>query len=97
MRVHLPRERKVLQVARVFQVTGAGRDAPPKDLFDGAHERLFRGHCGRGWRAHGGVRPSRRWSPCVPLRSETLYVLLRPTQSHPPCSARAWWVSPGRS
>ncbi len=46
---------------------------------------------------HGGARPSRGWSPCVPLRSETLYVLLRPTQSRPTRSARAWWACMGRS
>ena len=34
---------------------------------------------------------------CVPLRSETLYVLLRPTQSRPVRSARTWWPCSGRS
>jgi len=70
VRVHLPREGKALQVARVFQVTRAGRDAPPKNLFDGAHERLFRGHGGRVWRATASAQRVLRRHALVDRRLE---------------------------
>jgi hypothetical protein len=54
----------------------------------------------RGVRVHrtargGAARPPRRRSTCAPGRGEGLYVVLRPAQSRPARSARAWSARSG--
>ena len=44
---------------------------------------------------HGATRPPRGRSTCAPGHGEGLYVVLRPTQSRPARSARAWWACSG--
>ena len=43
----------------------------------------------------GAARPPRGRSTCAPGHGEGLYVVLRPAQSRPARSARAWWACSG--
>ena len=55
----------------------------------------FEGLVVRRTACRGAARPPRGRSTCAPGHGEGLYVVLRPTQSRPARSARAWWACSG--